>query len=93
MKNYRNFNEFKKELFKDRAVKKAYDELGPEFALIEMLIKKRLQQGLTQKQLAKKLGTRQPVISRLESGTYNPSIKFLRRVAAGLGAELKVSIA
>ena len=49
MKNYRNFNSFKKELLIDKAVKKAYDALGPEFAVIEMIIAKRLKQNLTQK--------------------------------------------
>ena len=65
---------------------------APEFALIEMIIEKRLKQGLTQKALAKKIGTKQPMISRLESGSYNPSIKFLHRVADALDAELQVSI-
>ncbi|KKW22350.1 MAG: Helix-turn-helix domain protein [Parcubacteria group bacterium GW2011_GWA2_51_12] len=88
MKNYKNF---KARLLKDKVIKKAYDELGPEFALVEMIIQKRLKQGLTQKQLAKKAGTRQPVISRLERGTYNPTVKFLHRIADALGVELRVS--
>ncbi len=89
MTNYRNF---KKRLLKDKQIKKAYDELGPEFALIETIIKKRHKRGITQKQLARKIGTKQPVISRLERGTYNPSIKFLHRVADALDAELSVKI-
>lgn len=89
MKNYRDF---KNKLLKDKVLKKAYEKLGPEFALIEMVIERRLMQGLTQKELAQKIGTKQPVISRLESGNYNPSIKFLERVARALNAELKVSI-
>ena len=88
----KDYNSFKRQLLKNKAVKKAYDDLGPQFALIEMIIEKRLKQGLTQKQLAKKIGTKQPVISRLERGAYNPSIKFLHRVADALNAELKVSI-
>ena len=87
-----SYKDFKKRLLKDKQIKKAYDELGPEFALIEMIIKKRLNQGITQKQLAEKIGTKQPVISRLESGTYNPSIKVLHRVAEALDAELSVKI-
>ena len=79
-------------MLKDGAFKKAYDELGPEFALVEMLIRKRLEQGLTQTQLAKKIGTKQPVISRLEQGTYNPTLKFLNRFAIGLNTRLRVSI-
>lgn len=89
MKSYKSF---KKQLLKNKAIKKTYDELGPEFALVEMIIQKRLKQGLTQKELARKIGTKQPVISRLEQGTYNPSLKFLYRIADALEAELKVSI-
>ena len=88
----RNYRDLKKKLLKDKETREAYKKLGPEFALIEMVIEKRLNQGLTQKQLAQKIGTKQPVISRLESGTYNPSIKFLERVALALNAELKISI-
>jgi ribosome-binding protein aMBF1 (putative translation factor) len=88
----KNYNKLKANLLKDKGIKKAYDELGSEFALIEMVIEKRLKNGLTQKQLAKKMGIKQPVISRLESGIYNPSLKFLRRVAQALDAELTVSI-
>ncbi len=88
----RNYRDFKAKLLRDKTIKKAYNELAPEFALVEMIIEKRLKKGLTQKQLAIKIGTKQPVISRLERGDYNPSIKFLHRVADALGAELKVSI-
>ena len=88
----RNFKEFKKELLKDPEVKKAYDDLGPEFELIRAMIKKRLKKGLTQTQLAKKIGSRQPVISRLEQGTYNPTLKFLNRVAHALDGKLKITI-
>ena len=86
------YNDFKSKLLKDKAVKRAYAELGPEFALVEMIIEKRLQRGLTQADLAKKIGSRQPVISRLEQGDYNPSIKFLTRVAVALEAKLEVYI-
>ncbi len=89
MKTYKSF---KNRLLKDKKIKRAYDELDPEFALVRMIIKKRMSQGLTQKALANKIGTKQPVISRLEQGSYNPSIKFLQRVADALDAELRVSI-
>jgi predicted transcriptional regulator len=88
----KNYDDFKKQLLKKPVVKKAYDDLKVEYVLIEMIIEKRLEQGLTQSELAKKIGTRQPVISRLERGTYNPSIKFLHRVADALEADLKISI-
>jgi ribosome-binding protein aMBF1 (putative translation factor) len=87
-----NYKDFKKNLFRNKKIKKAYDDLGPEFALVEMIIEKRLKRGLTQKQLAQKLGTKQPVISLLERGTYNPSIRFLTRVAEALNAKLEIFI-
>lgn len=87
------YSKLREKLLKDPEVKKYYDELGPEFALIEMLIEQRMKKGLTQVQLAKKLGTKQPVISRLENGTLNPSIRFVQRVAKALDAKIKISIA
>lgn len=53
-----NYKDFKHRILKNKAVRKVYDELGPEFALVEMIIAKRLKQGLTKKQLAKKMGTK-----------------------------------
>jgi len=88
----KNYKDFKNKLLKKPAIKEAYDELKAEYTLIEMIIEKRLKQGLTQGELADKIGTKQPVVSRLERGTYNPSVKFLHRVANALEADLKISI-
>ncbi|PIP29143.1 transcriptional regulator, partial [Candidatus Kuenenbacteria bacterium CG23_combo_of_CG06-09_8_20_14_all_39_39] len=71
--------------------RKAYDELGPEFELIQMIIEKRIKQNLTQSELAEKLGTKQSAISRLERGAYNPTLAFLRKTANALGAEIHIS--
>ncbi|MFZ3137573.1 MAG: helix-turn-helix transcriptional regulator [Thermodesulfovibrionales bacterium] len=88
----KNYKQFKTELLKDKGIKRAYEKLGPEFSLIAMLIKKRIERGLTQKELAQKIRTKQSAISRLESGSYNPSLAFLRKVAKALNARLKVKI-
>ena len=87
-----NYKQLKTKLLKNKEVKKAYDNLGPEFALIEIIIKRRIEKGLTQKELARKIETKQSAVSRLESGSYNPSIAFLRKVADALDARLKVSL-
>ena len=79
-------------LFSNKKVKAAYDALEPEFAVIESVIRKRLQKKMTQAQLAKKLGTKQSAVARLEGGTYNPTIKFLQRVAEAMDAKLEVKI-
>jgi len=88
----KNYQQFKRKLLKDRGIKKAYDELGPEFNLIKTIIKRRLEKGLTQKELARRIGTKQSAISRLESGTYNPTISFLEKIAKALDAKLKISL-
>ena len=88
----KSYNVLKSTLLKDKEIKKAYDELGPEFVVIKKMIEQRLKQGLSQKDLAQKVGTKQSAISRFESGTYNPTINFLYKVASALDVELKVSV-
>jgi predicted transcriptional regulator len=87
-----DYRKLRAELLKDPEIKKEYDALEPEFALIRSLIRKRLDAKLSQSELAKKVGTKQSAISRLESGAYNPTIGMLRKVAKALDADLKVSI-
>ena len=88
MKSYQTI---KKDLLHNKKVKAAYDELSPEFELVQMIIRERVKQGLTQAQLANKLGTKQSAISRLEQGTVNPSLSFLRRLAKALNTKLHIS--
>jgi len=87
-----SYNNFKKRLLKDKEVRKAYDAFAPEFAIAQAVIQKRLEKGLTQSELAQKIGTKQSAISRLESGNYNPSITFLEKVAKALNLNLVVSM-
>jgi transcriptional regulator with XRE-family HTH domain len=47
---------------------------------------------LTQKDLAKLIGTKQSNISRFESGSYNPSLEFLNKIAQAMGKELQIRI-
>jgi len=89
----KSLTQFKEEAFrKDPKLKEAYDDLEPEFKLISLMIRRRIEQKLTQKQLAKQLGTKQSAISRFESGSYNPTLEWMRNMARALDAELKVSI-
>ena len=87
-----SYKKVKQQLLKDRQIKQAYEKLGPEFALVRLIIERRLAQGLTQAELAKKLNTKQSAISRLERGDYNPSLAFLDRLAKALDAELRISL-
>lgn len=89
----RSYAQFKAKLLKDKEIRRAYDALGPEFALVQMIIERRLQKGLTQAVLARKTGTKQSAIARLESGTSNPTVAFLKKVANALDAKLVVTVA
>ncbi len=84
------WKDIKKELLKDPEVKKAYDELEPEYRLAHSLIEARLAKKMTQAQLAEKSGVSQVMIARLESGTSNPTVGTVERIASVLGKELKL---
>ena len=86
------FKKFFDQALKDPEIKAEYDRLGPEYEIIEAIIRKRLENGMTQKQLAEKMGTKQSALSRLESGNYNPSLAFLKKVASALGASVHISL-
>lgn len=88
-----DFEDSKREAFeKDPALKKAYDALEVEFSIIEQVLRKRIEQKLSQKQLAEKIGTKQSAIARLEGGNSNPSVAFLEKVAKALGGKLQISL-
>ena len=68
------------------------EESAPEYEVARQLIQARLESGLSQKELALKIGTRQSNISRMEGGQQNVSIAMLKKVAKGLGKKLHVTI-
>lgn len=88
----KKYQQLKKNLLKDKKISQEYNNLGLEFSLIELIIKRRIEHGLTQKELARKINTKQSAVSRLESGNYNPSLAFLQKVADALDARLKISL-
>jgi ribosome-binding protein aMBF1 (putative translation factor) len=76
---------------KNKAYRKAYEDLSPEFALARAVIKARVTARLTQEQLAERMKTTQSVIARLESGRTRPSTHTLERLATATGTRLKIS--
>ncbi len=85
-----DFNAFLSEQLKDENLKKEYDILEPEFAIIRAMIDARRETGLTQKELSERTGIAQGDISKLENGNANPSLRTLQRLAEGMGMQLKV---
>ena len=78
------------EKLKDPEFKKEWDDIQPEMDVIRAMIDNRIAQNLTQKELAERTGINQADISKLENGTRNPSLKMLKRLAAGMGMALKI---
>ena len=84
------FSEVKELLVKDKEFKIEYERLKPRYDIISQIIEARVSQNITQEELALRVGTQKSNISCLESGTYNPSLDFLVKVAKGLGKEVRV---
>lgn len=84
------WKQHKHELLKNPKFKAAYDELEPEYRLANELIRARLGKKMTQAEVAEKAGVSRVVVARLESGTTNPTVETVNRVAGALGKELKL---
>ena len=80
-----------KKWMKEPKYRKAYEALEGEFVLASAVTDVRNRAGLTQAQLARKMGTTQPVVARLESGRTRPSMRSLERLAKATGSRLRIS--
>jgi len=83
--------DLKARLLKDPEVRKAYDALEEEFALMLEVAKARTRAGLSQAELARRMKTTQSTIARLESGRGLPSTRTLGRFAKATGHRLRIS--
>jgi transcriptional regulator with XRE-family HTH domain len=87
------WEEFKERLFKENPEARAeYESLRPMYTAIADIIRLRLEKGVTQAELARRLGKQQPAIARLESGKVMPSLASLQEVAEALDATLVVRL-
>lgn len=90
-KKYTSLAEIHTKWMKDSKYKKAYEELELEFALIRAILDARIHKGVTQKELAEKIGTKQSSIARFESGKYNPTLSFVQKLANALDLKIKIA--
>ena len=78
----------------DPKFKNEYDALDEEFNLFDAVLKARKRAGLTQAQIAARMGTKAPAVARIEAGGgskhHSPSIATLRRYADAVGCKLKI---
>lgn len=84
------FDDYLEKEMQDPEFRAEWEALEPEFQIIRGIILGREANDFTQEQLAAATGINQANISRLENGTANPSLRTLKRLAAGMGMKLKL---
>ncbi len=82
----------KERLLTNPEVKAEYKRLGPIYELVGAMVEARREAGLTQEQVAERMGTTQSVVARLENGRHMPSFELLTRYAAALGRRLDIQL-
>jgi predicted transcriptional regulator len=89
-----NLQQFKKKALAKPGVSAAYDELAEEFAFLDEVLKARSKTGLTQAEVAERMGTTQSAVARLESANakHSPSLATLQRYAQALGHRVEVRL-
>ncbi|KKU02886.1 MAG: Helix-turn-helix domain protein [Candidatus Amesbacteria bacterium GW2011_GWA2_47_70] len=86
------WDKYKKRWEKDPEFRKAWEKTRLEYEVARALIKARIEKKMTQAQLARKMRTKQSVISRVENAQTKPTLSFLQRLADAMGGKLKVSL-
>lgn len=84
--------ELKKRLMDNPEFREEYEKADAEFAIIEALVRARTAAKLSQAELARRIGTTQSAIARLEGGGVSPSLATLRRYAEATGTKLRVDL-
>src|SRR6266545_1267683 len=88
--------EMVRRMLNEPAVKAEYDAQAEEFALLDELLRARQRAGLTQAEVAERMGTKPPAVARLEAGggsrRHSPSIATLRRYAEAVGCRLEIRL-
>lgn len=88
-----SLSKLKERLLKSPDVKTEYDRLGPIYALVGAMIEARHQAGLTQAEIAARMGTTQSVVARMENAHHMPSFDLITRYAHALGRRVEFNLA
>ena len=87
---YYSADELRREWMKDPEFRSEYEKLQPEFAVAKAIIEARIKRKISQEELAKRMGTGQAVISRLEGANASPSLSLIKRLAAALNLKVEL---
>lgn len=85
-----DFQQYLKEELKDPVFRRHYEEYGKQLEIAYQILQLRKKQGFSQTQLAKKLGTSQGNIARMETGQQNFTTNTLQKIASALQRKLKI---
>ncbi len=89
-----NHSQLKEKALKKQSVREEYEALEPEFSLLREMLKARNDAGLSQADVAERMGTKPPAITRLESsltsGGHSPSVATLKKYAEAVGCHLEI---
>ncbi len=89
----RTLKDYIADQMKNPEFKKAWDDLDPEFQILKAMIKAREKSGISQAELARRLGTKQSVVSRLERGAFSKaSLETIKKVANALDMRLELKL-
>jgi predicted transcriptional regulator len=88
----KNLKTLKRELLEDAKTSAAYDDMATEFSVARELIAARARAGLSQSEVAQRMGTTQSVVARLESGKRPPSMRTVERFAQAVGGHAVLRI-
>lgn len=90
----KDLREFRNRALSRPDVRREYDRLADEFAFLDQILKARADAGLTQAEVASRIGTTQSAIARLETGggKHSPSLATLQRYATALGYKVRVQL-
>jgi transcriptional regulator with XRE-family HTH domain len=91
-----NHSELKQKALENIMVKDVYEALEPEFSLLHEILKARQTAGLSQAEVAERMGTKAPAVTRLESslssGKHSPSLSTLKKYANALNCHLEIKL-
>jgi len=89
--------ELRKKALNKKSVKEEFSRLEPEYALVSRMLSAREKAGMTQADVAKRMGTKTPAIARLErsliTGLHSPSVSTLRKYAEAVNCRLDIKLA
>ena len=85
-----DFDEMLKKELKNPEFKRQYDEYGRQLEVAYQILQLRKKKKMSQTQLAKKIGTKQSNIARMEAGQQNFSVDILGKIAEALGCNVKI---